>query len=80
MSVDLVTIVAARDRDLHPSGASKIFHHAGNKPEMDHHISMWSALPNYKTLICIFTAMYEFPYAPNTGNTLNSLHIQIVLM
>jgi len=39
MSVDLVTIVATRAPDLHPSGASKIFHHAGDKPDLDH-ISM----------------------------------------
>ena len=49
MSVDLVTIVATRAPDLHPSGASKIFHHAGNKPDLDH-IIMWSALPGEKPL------------------------------
>jgi len=50
MSVDLVTIVATRAPDLHPSGASKIFHHAVDMPDQDHHISMWSALPNEKPL------------------------------
>ena len=40
MSVDLVTIVATRAPDLHPSGASKIFHHAVDMPDQDHHISM----------------------------------------
>jgi len=40
MSVDLVTIVATRTPDLHPSGASKIFHHGADKPDLEHHISM----------------------------------------
>ena len=80
MSVDLVTIVTTRAPDLHPSGASKIFHHAADKPDLDHHIRTWSALPNEKPLFAFFTALYEFQYAPNRGNTLNSLHIQIVLM
>jgi hypothetical protein len=38
MSVDLVTIVATHAPDLHPSGASKIFHHAGDKPDLDHYV------------------------------------------
>jgi len=40
MSVDLVTIVATRAPDQHPSGASKIFHHAGGEPDLDHNISI----------------------------------------
>jgi len=58
MSVDLVTIVATRAPDLHPSGASKIFHHAGDKPHLDHHISMWSALPNENPLFAFYCTVW----------------------